>query len=111
MDRKRIAVVEDNEDNRLLLHAFLDEQYELQDYKTGPEALRDMDAAIPELVLLDISLPGMDGVEMLSRLRRGKELRRMYVIALAPRSLDAAGVEARVERLEEYLDGIEVVYA
>jgi len=87
VDRKRIAVVEDNDDNRLLLHALLDEQYELRDYEAGPEALLGMDAAVPELVLLDISLPGMDGVEVLSRMRRNDKLRHLYVIALTAHAM------------------------
>ena len=87
MERKRVAVVEDNEDNRLLLHALLDEQYDLQDYEAGPEALQGMDAAIPELVLLDISLPGMDGVEVLSRMRQNGKLRHLYVIALTAHAM------------------------
>lgn len=87
MDRKVIAVVEDNEDNRLLLHAILDEQYVLQDYETGPEALRAMEAAVPKLVLLDISLPGMDGVEVLGCIRQNEKLRHLYVIALTAHAM------------------------
>jgi len=103
MERKRIAVVEDNEDNRLLLHAFLDEQYDLQDYETGPEALRGMDAIVPGVVLLDISLPGMDGVEVLRRLRQNEKLRHLYVIALTAHAMAGDRERLLAAGFDDYL--------
>ncbi len=82
MSRREIAVVEDNEDNRLLLRALLDERYELREYATGADALEGLEAAVPDLVLLDISLPGMDGIEVLARIRAVESLRHLPVIAL-----------------------------
>jgi CheY-like chemotaxis protein len=54
---KRIAVIEDNADNRLLVEAILEGQYALAEYESGPEALAALPEAVPDLVLLDISLP------------------------------------------------------
>ena len=56
-----VAVVEDNADNRLLLQAILDGLYEVVEYDNGVDALAGLAASLPDLVLLDISLPGMDG--------------------------------------------------
>lgn len=58
---RTIAVVEDNADNRLLLQAILDGEYTLVEYDNGVDALAGLSASLPDLVLLDISLPGMDG--------------------------------------------------
>ena len=69
MTRHRIAVVEDNPDNRLLLQALLEDRYDIDEYEDGPSALAGLAAAAPALVLLDISLPGMDGSEVLRRIR------------------------------------------
>ena len=66
---RHIAVVEDNADNRLLLQAILDGEYSLVEYDNGVDALAGLSASLPELVLLDISLPGMDGNEILLRIR------------------------------------------
>jgi len=60
---KTIAVVEDNADNRLLLSAILGDLYRIVEYAGGPEALEGMRREPPDLVLLDISLPGMDGTQ------------------------------------------------
>jgi two-component system, cell cycle response regulator DivK len=82
-----IAVVEDNADNRLLLQAILDGLYELVEYENGVDALAGLTAALPDLVLLDISLPGMDGNEILARIRADATLRRLPVIALTAHAM------------------------
>jgi CheY-like chemotaxis protein len=85
--RKKIAVVEDNPDNRLLLQVVLDGEYEIQEYEDGPTALTGLREDAPDLVLLDISLPGMDGVEVLRELRADAELGRLPVVALTAHAM------------------------
>ena len=82
-----IAIVEDNADNRLLLQAILDGQYDLVEYENGVDALAGLAASTPDLVLLDISLPGMDGNEILARIRADSELRKLPVIALTAHAM------------------------
>ena len=84
---KTIAVVEDNADNRLLLQAILDGLYQVVEYENGVDALAGLSAALPDLVLLDISLPGMDGNEILARIRADDRLRRLPVIALTAHAM------------------------
>ena len=82
-----VAVVEDNADNRLLLQAILDGLYEVVEYENGVDALAGLAAHLPDLVLLDISLPGMDGNEILARIRADEKLRRLPVIALTAHAM------------------------
>ncbi len=82
-----IAVVEDNADNRLLLQAILGDQYDLVEYENGADALAGMSNARPDLVLLDISLPGMDGSEILRRMREDLSLRALPVVALTAHAM------------------------
>jgi CheY-like chemotaxis protein len=82
-----IAIVEDNADNRLLLQAILDGLYDLVEYENGTDALAGLAASLPDLVLLDISLPGMDGNEILSRIRADQQLRKLPVIALTAHAM------------------------
>jgi CheY-like chemotaxis protein len=83
---RRIALVEDNPDNRLLARAILEELYEIDEYETGPDALVGMQADPPELVLLDISLPAMDGTEVLRRMREDEALRSSTSACCSARS-------------------------
>ena len=82
-----IAVVEDNPDNRLLLQALLGDHYGLVEFDSGVDALAGLSSSLPDLVLLDISLPGMDGMEVLSRIRADARLRRLPVIALTAHAM------------------------
>ena len=84
---RTIAVVEDNADNRLLLHAFLSDRYEIVEFENGPSALEGFKARLPDLVLLDVSLPGMDGLTVLSHLRADEKLKKLPVIALTAHAM------------------------
>jgi two-component system, cell cycle response regulator DivK len=85
--KAKIAVVEDNPDNRLLVWAILEEQYEISEYETGVEAVDSLLDDIPDLVLLDISLPEMDGTEVLQWIRQQSELDGLPVIALTAHAM------------------------
>lgn len=82
-----IAVVEDNPDNRLLVEVLLEDAYELTLYEAGPDALQGMIEQVPDLVLLDISLPGMDGPAVLVLMRAHPRLRHVPAIALTAHAM------------------------
>ena len=84
---KTIAVVEDNRDNRLLLRAFLADRYEITEFENGPSALDAFRARLPDLVLLDISLPGMDGMAILAHIRADEALQKLPVVALTAHAM------------------------
>ena len=84
---KTVAVVEDNADNRLLLQALLGERYDVVEFDNGIDALLGMRASLPDVVLLDISLPGMDGNEILSCIRADDRLSPLPVIALTAHAM------------------------
>jgi len=79
---KTIAVVEDNPDNILLVRVLLEDNYRVVEYENGIIALDGMRQSLPDLVLLDISLPGMDGTEVLDRMKSDDVLKSLPVIAL-----------------------------
>jgi CheY-like chemotaxis protein len=84
---KTIAVVEDNPDNRLLLQAFLSDRYRILEYETGRAALEGFRIHAPDLVLLDVSLPGMDGLAVLTEIRADGKLKALPVIALTAHAM------------------------
>ena len=83
----RIAVVEDNADNRLLVQAILDGEYDIVEFESGIAAVAGLEGAAPDVVLLDISLPGMDGTEVLGWIRGHERLRDLPVIALTAHAM------------------------
>lgn len=83
----RIVVVEDNPDNQLLMNAMLGDDYEVRCFDHGRIALEIMAADPPDLVLLDISLPEMDGIEVLRRMREHAQLAGIPVIALTAHAM------------------------
>ena len=84
---KKITLIEDNEDNRILVGAILDTRYEINAFESGLDALEDLKVNVPDLVLLDISLPEMDGVQVLSRIRSEANLKHLPVIALTAHAM------------------------
>lgn len=80
-------IVEDNVDNRLLLRAILDDSFVVTEYSNGPAGLAALVVDDPEIVLLDISLPGMDGVEVLRRIRADPFARNLPVIAFTAHAM------------------------
>ena len=84
---KKIAVVEDNPDNRLLVQVILESLYEIDEYETGFAALEGLQTRKPDLVLLDVSLPEMDGTEVLRRIRADEKLSDLPVIALTAHAM------------------------
>ena len=84
---RHVAVVEDNADNRLLVEAMLGGQYQLVEYENGPDALAGIRANAPDIILLDISLPGMDGVEVFSQLRADPLTAGIPVVALTAHAM------------------------
>ena len=85
--KPKIAVVEDNLDNRILVQAILEDDYEISEYENGKEVLDGLADDIPDLVLLDISLPGMDGTEVLRWVRSQELLSSLPVIALTAHAM------------------------
>jgi len=83
----KIAVVEDNPDNRLLVQALLEDLYEVSEFETGQDAVDGLLEDEPDLVLLDISLPEMDGTEVLAWIREQRSLRDVPVIALTAHAM------------------------
>jgi CheY-like chemotaxis protein len=101
--KPKIAVVEDNPDNRLLVQALLEEHYEVSEFETGMQAVEGLLEDLPDLVLLDISLPGMDGTELLRWIRKQEALEGVPVVALTAHAMAGDREKYLEQGFDDYL--------
>ena len=93
--RPRVLVVDDDPDLRDMLHLTLaDDGFDVVAAADGPSALRVVDEASADLVLLDIMMPGMDGVEVCRRMRQQSSLPIIMLTAKRQESDVVRGLEA-----------------
>lgn len=83
-----ILLVEDVEDNRELARLLLEtEGFEVVEAHTGAEAVEVATTCSPALILMDLSLPGMDGWEATRRLREQRALDRVPIVAVTAHAM------------------------
>jgi len=83
MDAATILYIEDNIDNRTLVRRVLQiEGYRVMEAESGFRAFEILRAETPDLVLMDINLPDMDGYEITTRLKQMPSLAKVPVIAM-----------------------------
>ena len=84
----QILLVEDNPDNRLLATVLLEQRYRVVAAASAEEALILLPMLDPDLLLIDISLPGMDGIELLAEIRRRAAFAGLPAIAFTAHAMD-----------------------
>ncbi|NQV38283.1 MAG: response regulator [Candidatus Marinimicrobia bacterium] len=85
---KKVAIVEDNPDNLLLVQALLGNRYDIVAYQDSYEALNKLKNEQPDIILMDISMPVLDGVELLKKLRVDESTKDIPVIALTAHAME-----------------------
>lgn len=101
---RTIAVVEDDESIReMLRYYFQSVGYTVRAYESGEALFEDAGQPLPVLYILDIMLPGMDGLEILRRLREGRETSEVPVIMLTARSAEMDRVSGLESGADDYV--------
>lgn len=81
--RSRILVVEDNKDARDMLRVLLTlAGHEVREASDGPSGIEMAEATAPDIVFVDVGLPGMDGYEVARRLRAKRRSQDLFLVAL-----------------------------
>jgi PAS domain S-box-containing protein len=95
---RRILIVDDEPDARDLLSSYLeDEGAEIRTARDGVEALRLLEDYIPDIVLVDLLMPNMDGVQLIARLNEKEPYRSIPIIVVTSKRLTREE-EERLER-------------
>jgi two-component system, cell cycle response regulator DivK len=102
---RRVLVVEDNPKNRKLVRDVLTHYgFEVVEATTGEEGVRLASEFAPDLVLMDLQLPGIDGTEALRRLRDSESTRSVPVVAVTAFAMDADRERALASGFDGYVE-------
>ena len=101
---KRILVVEDQEDNRQIIRDMLSvTDYEITEAENGEQALAAVAKQRPDLILMDIQLPIMDGYEATRRIKADPALQSIPIIAVTSYALNGEEKIARAAGCDDYV--------
>jgi two-component system, cell cycle response regulator DivK len=101
---KRILVIEDTDDNRQIIRDLLTAfDYELIEAADGAEGVAQAQSQHPDLILMDIQLPEMDGYEATRRIRAIPELARVPIIAVTSYALSGDEAKTRAAGCDGYV--------
>ena len=104
LERRRILIVEDNLDYALGLRRLLDSAgHEVRICKDGLGALSQAPAFAPDVILLDLGLPGMDGYEVARRMRDDESLARARIVVISGYASEEDRRRSREIGVDEYL--------
>ena len=100
---KKVLVVEDVDFNRDLVVQLLEDKYQVIEAVNGKEGVEIAERERPELILMDLSLPIMDGWEATRRLKANADLRSIPVIALTAHAMKGDEEKALAAGCDDYL--------
>lgn len=100
---KTILVVDDLPASRRLLAAFLRDDYRILEAADGRECIETAERERPDLVLLDLGLPGLDGITVIERIRRSPAIDATPIFALTAHTLKEYEEKAREAGCDEYI--------
>ena len=101
---KRILVIEDQEDNRQIVRDLLSANgFELSEAITGEEGVASAKRERPDLILMDIQLPGIDGYEATRRIKADPELRHIPIIVVTSYALSGDDQKAFAAGCDGYV--------
>jgi len=101
---KRILSIEDQADNRRILRDLLTSAgYEVIEAVRGDEGVTLAEQSRPDLILMDIQLPGLDGYEATRRIKSNPALRRIPIIVVTSYALSGDEEKARAAGCDAYI--------
>jgi len=100
----RILVIDDDEKTREIMRLILEKKgYETVEAESGESALEAMKAELPDLILLDVEMPGISGFEVVKRLKADSRTRTIPVIMVTGLGDQSSRLEALANGAEDYL--------
>jgi len=102
MAKKKILVVDDAEFNRDLLVQLLEDEYQVSVAVDGGEGVKKAEQEKPDLILMDLGMPVMDGWEATRRIKANSELKHIPIIAVTSHAMVGDEIQAREAGCDDY---------
>jgi len=103
MSRKKILIVDDTEWNRDLLVQLLEDDYDLVQAVDGAEGVKKTEQEKPDLILMDLGMPVMDGWEATRKIKAQSDLKHIPVIAVTSHAMVGDEITAREAGCDDYI--------
>lgn len=101
---KKILVVDDKSSISMLLVQFLENQYEVETKADGLEALVWLqNGNLPDLILTDLQMPNIDGIELIKRVKESGYFRNIPIIVLSSKDSSADRIQCLKLGAEDYI--------
>jgi len=101
--KARILIIEDNQDNRVTIKAVLSGEYETSEAENGYKGLMMAREEKPDLILMDIVMPGMNGMEALMEIKKDISLASVPVIAISSSAMKGDGESFVQQGFDAYI--------
>ncbi|MGC9151339.1 MAG: response regulator [Microbacter sp.] len=98
-----VLVVEDNPDNRFTIKVLLSNRYTVLDAEDGLQGVRLAQLHLPQLILMDIALPGLNGIEAMRQLKQDAATQHIPVIAVSASAMKGDRETFLAEGFDDYI--------
>jgi len=102
-EKPEVLIVEDNLDNLITIKAMISNEYNLLEAINGVDGLYKILKKKPDIVLLDISLPRMDGLELIEIIKNSDEIKSIPIIAVTARAMKEDKETLLMAGFDDYL--------
>jgi len=103
MPKKKILVVDDTEWNRDLIVQLLEDEYTVIEAVDGEDGVKKTEQEKPDLILMDLGMPVMDGWEATRKIKANPDLKHIPVIAVTSHAMVGDEIQARDAGFDDYI--------
>jgi two-component system, cell cycle response regulator DivK len=103
-NQRTILIVDDFDDTRLLLRTWLEKKgYRVLEAGNGNEAVAEAESSVPDLIIMDVEMPELDGLAATRKIRSLKKLEGLPIVAVSAYGADQFRADALSAGCNEYV--------
>lgn len=113
-----ILAVDDEPLNLMILKELFEDEHDITLAESGEEAMDKLENAVPDVVLLDVMMPGIDGIEVCKRIRSNPKFEKVKVVMVSGKAMESdiqrgldAGADHYISKPFDMMELMEIVEA